>query len=119
VTLDFGSEPIQFPGDVPTSARLLSGGITDLNVMSRRQRFSHRLLRVQEPIKRDLGSDDIAVVLSLNGGTCLSCSGNTTSLDHGDAAVLMRTSDLSFEITPPSTGECYLILLCERRAQPG
>ncbi len=114
VTLDRDSDPIQFPGDIATSARLLSGEITDLNVMSRRQRFSHRLLRLQQPVSSDFDGDDIAVVLSLNGESRLSSSGNTVSLDHGDTAVLTRTTDLSFEVAPANSGACYLVLLREQ-----
>lgn len=36
VVLDPNTEPIHFRGDTPTSARLLAGEITDLNVMTRR-----------------------------------------------------------------------------------
>jgi environmental stress-induced protein Ves len=114
-TLDRDSDPIEFPGDAAASARLLSGEITDLNVMSRRQRFSHRLLRVQQPVASDFGSDDVAVVLSLNGESRLcSTGGDAISLGHGDAAVLTRASDLYFEITPLNASECYLVLLRER-----
>lgn len=115
VTLDRGSDPVQFPGDVASSARLLSGEITDLNIMSRRQRFSHRLLRVQKPVSRNFGGDDVAVAISLNGSTRLSSVGNTVLLGHGDAAVLSRTTDPSFAIASPNCGECYLILLREHR----
>jgi environmental stress-induced protein Ves len=45
-----GSEPARvvdkphfFPGDVATGATLLDGPITDLNVMTRRQRYHHRV----------------------------------------------------------------------------
>jgi environmental stress-induced protein Ves len=119
MTLDRGSDPVRFPGDAATSARLLSGEITDLNVMSRRKRFSHLLLRVQKATTRSFNSDDVAIVLSLDGETCLSSSGKNVSLDHGDAAVLTRAIDLSFEITPPNPGECYLVLLREQPNQPG
>ena len=115
VTLDRGSDPVQFPGDVASSARLLSGEITDLNIMSRRQRFSHRLLRVQKPVSRNFGGDDVAVAISLNGSTRLSSVGNIVLLGHGDAAVLSRTTDPSFAIASPNCGECYLILLREHR----
>ncbi|QFQ86075.1 HutD family protein [Paracoccus kondratievae] len=40
------SEPMAFAADVPTSARLLAGPITDLNVMTRRGAFTHRLTRL-------------------------------------------------------------------------
>jgi environmental stress-induced protein Ves len=35
--------PLAFPADAPTTARLAGGPITDLNVMTRRGRFVHRL----------------------------------------------------------------------------
>jgi len=53
ITVEPGSDPIRFPGDIPTSARLVAGEIADLNVMTRRGRFSHRLLRVREPTSCD------------------------------------------------------------------
>jgi uncharacterized protein len=118
ITLDRSSDPLPFPGDVATSARLLSGEITDLNIMSRRLRFSHRLLRVKQVIAGDFGSDDVAVVLSLNGESRLASSSETIALGDGDAAVLMRARDLSFEIIPPTSGECYLVLLREQSGQP-
>lgn len=38
--------PFHFPADVPTSARLLGGTVTDLNVMTRRDRCRHVVYRV-------------------------------------------------------------------------
>lgn len=35
--------PLAFPADAPTTARLTGGPITDLNVMTRRGQFVHRL----------------------------------------------------------------------------
>ncbi len=39
------SEPLSFPADAPTSATLIDGTITDLNVMTRRGRFTHLVRR--------------------------------------------------------------------------
>ena len=39
------SAPLAFPADAPTTARLAGGPITDLNVMTRRGAFRHRLDR--------------------------------------------------------------------------
>ncbi|MGV1958674.1 MULTISPECIES: HutD/Ves family protein [Rhizobium/Agrobacterium group] len=43
--LQRGSEPFSFAADLGINGRLLNGPITDLNVMSRRGRFTHRVQR--------------------------------------------------------------------------
>lgn len=45
VLLGTASPPFFFPGDRKTDAVLTSGGISDLNVMTRRGRFHHRVER--------------------------------------------------------------------------
>src|ERR1700688_1575410 len=88
VTLACGSDPISFAGDIETSARLVAGEILDLNVMTRRRRFSHELRRVAQPASCDLDGHDIAVVLSLDGSATLVSERDVATLDHDDAAVL-------------------------------
>lgn len=44
------SPPFSFPADAPATARLAGGPITDLNVMTRRGRFTHRLARHAAPL---------------------------------------------------------------------
>jgi uncharacterized protein len=116
VTVEPGSDPIRFPGDIPTSARLVAGEITDLNVMTRRGRFSHRLMRVREPTSCDFDGHDIAVVLSLDGSATLASKLDVATLDHGDAAILLRERDACFRIAPPAASDCYLVLLRKHRA---
>ncbi|MCX8997230.1 HutD family protein [Rhizobiaceae bacterium BDR2-2] len=43
IVLDSGSPPLAFPGDVAVRATLVDGPVRDLNVMTRRGRFSHRV----------------------------------------------------------------------------
>ena len=43
VELDPGAPPAAFPGDAPTAGRVLSGPVTDLNVMTRRGRVQATL----------------------------------------------------------------------------
>ena len=45
VSLQTDSTPYSFPADMPTTARLKAGAVTDLNVMTRRGRFTHRVER--------------------------------------------------------------------------
>jgi uncharacterized protein len=116
VTLQRGSDPITFAGDVATSARLIAGEITDLNVMTRRGRFSHRLLRILGPASCDFDGHDIAVVLSLNGSTTVASERDVATLDHADAAILVREREASFRIAPAVASDCYLVLLRKHRA---
>ena len=44
-----GSPPLAFPADVPTSATLLDGPVTDLNVMTRRATTRHALDVARHP----------------------------------------------------------------------
>jgi uncharacterized protein len=120
VSLERGSLPISFNGDVSTSARLTEGEITDLNVMTRRGRFGHQLRRIQTSMSCDLGGSDIAVVLSFNGSLKLTSGQDTARLDHADAAILTGMRDGSFRIVPSSSSDCYLVLLHEHQVtQPG
>ncbi|MFG6084091.1 HutD family protein [Paracoccus litorisediminis] len=50
-------DPLAFPADAPTAARLVQGPITDLNVMTRRGQYSHRLAR-------DAGPCDLRLILA-------------------------------------------------------
>jgi environmental stress-induced protein Ves len=115
VTLACGSDPISFAGGIATSARLVAGEIVDLNVMTRRRRFSHQLRRVAQPASCDFDGHDMAVVLSLDGSATLTSERDVATLDHGDAAVLARTCDGSFRMAPAVSGDCYLVLLREQR----
>jgi environmental stress-induced protein Ves len=45
--LTISSEPLSFAADAKTHAQLISGPITDLNVMTRRGRFSHVVTDIQ------------------------------------------------------------------------
>lgn len=116
VTLSSGTDPVRFAGDTPTSARLTNGAITDLNVMTRRGRVSHRLQRVSSATNCDFeDGDDTAIVVSLDSGTTVTSEQAAVTLHHGDAVVVARKDAIHFRIVP-GTGECYLILLRELRA---
>lgn len=119
VALDCNSEPIRFAGDTPTSARLTAGEIIDLNVMTRRGRFEHRLQRLCEPMRCDFDDHDTAVVIAHSGNVELTSPSNKADLAQGDAAMLTRADDASFRIAPAVSGRCYLVLLRECRDHAG
>lgn len=112
VTLSTKAEPVSFPGDTPTSARLTEGEITDLNVMTRRGRFRHRLLRIAKPTPCDFGGNDIAIVLSFDGTTTVTFGRDNATLELGDAALIRPATVKDLQISP--TTNCYLVWLREQ-----
>jgi environmental stress-induced protein Ves len=117
VTLSSDADPVSFPGDTPTSARLTAGEITDLNVMTRRGHFRHRLLRITTSVSYEFAEDDIAIVLSLDGMATVNCGRDSATLAHGDAALVSRAVNTGFQILPAAKS-CYLVWLREQRV-PG
>lgn len=63
-----GDPPFAFSADLPTAARLLGGPITDLNVMTRRARFSQELRRVDLVAGQRLDLPDSGGLLLLASG---------------------------------------------------
>jgi hypothetical protein len=112
VTLSSGINPVGFPGDTPTSAQLTAGEITDLNVMTRRGRFRHRLQHISSSTTCDFSGNAIAVVLSLDGSATVGAGSDSAMLDHGDAVVISRTTTTNLRVSP-ATGHCYVVWLSE------
>lgn len=71
VRLDRHSQPFAFAGDVPLQARLLDGPVTDLNVMSHRDRCSHRVQRLQVSGRKVIDTDAPIIALVCCSGTAL------------------------------------------------
>ena len=106
-----GSVPARFAGDVATSAKLISGPITDLNVMTRRGRFTHRLIQVKRTTSYDCtGGADVVLVLSLDGRTAVTSGDDEALLAHGDSVIVDQASMAEFQIDP-GTALCYLVAL--------
>jgi len=119
VVLDCNSEPIPFPGDTPTSARLLAGEITDLNVMTRRGRFEHRLRCISEPTRCDFDGYDVMLAVACSGNVELTLPKERITLADGDTAILTRAGDAPFRIAPAPSADCYLVLICTCRNHAG
>ncbi|WFU08695.1 HutD family protein [Rhizobium sp. CB3090] len=79
------SEPLSFAADAPTSATLIDGTIMDLNVMTRRGRFTHSVQRI---------SVDGTAEVTFKGGTSL---------------VRCHRGDAEIDGTALAGGDCLLI----------
>jgi hypothetical protein len=119
VLLNRISEPVRFADDTPTLARLSAGEIIDLNVMTRRGRFEHRLQRIREPARRDFDGHDIALAVAFAGKVELSLPHGKIDLADGDTAVLVRADDAPFMIVPRGSADCCLVLLRPWRNHAG
>ncbi len=79
------SEPLPFAADAPTSATLIDGTITDLNVMTRRGRFMHSVRRFAID-----GNDDV-------------------SFESGTTLVLCHRGNVEIDGTALDAGDCLLV----------
>jgi len=98
------SVPFSFSGDAKTEAVLQAGPITDLNVMTRRRRFSHRVTRVDEGGGIGFSADAALVILVVTGKAQVS----QLKLDPVDAVILdepTQCRDLRLETREP----CFVI----------
>ena len=105
VVLTRASAPLPFPADAATSARLVSGTIVDLNVMTRRGQWTHqvekRIVEGQHHLDAEGG---VTMLLSL-GNMRIESGDHAEELGRLDCAVLKGV----VLITSDMPAEAYLI----------
>jgi environmental stress-induced protein Ves len=92
VELTQSTDPYSFPADVATSATLLGGAVTDLNVMTRRGRYVARVREGGPRTVVPLVADTTCIVCAA-GSLVLRCTERPAQdayLDCGDAALFDR-----------------------------
>lgn len=88
--------PLSFPADVPTSARLIDGPVTDLNVMTRRHALKHRVRRLHVVGVLPIATSAREIVLFCHrGSVALATAGVSATLHALDTAVLQRPAALT------------------------
>jgi uncharacterized protein len=88
VTLVPESTPYAFPGDVPLSATLPDGPIEDLNLMTRRSQFAHRMQRLvlaAEPV--EFTCRHTVIVFAEHGGLDAQLAATALHASEGDTIV--------------------------------
>ena len=96
VELTRDSEPLAFSGDVAVDATLLGGAVTDLNVMTRRERSKHTMRRVRIEGSTELALEaplallvcaDAPLQVEVNAQTATLAPLDTLLLDDAPAAL--------------------------------
>jgi environmental stress-induced protein Ves len=103
------SEPVAFPADVPVEATLSNGGVTDLNIMTRRGVWTSKVTRRNLSSLADVrcGADACCFVMSLDACTLRGDFPDPT-LRPGDA-LLLRPGEVVRLFA--ADGPCRLIVV--------
>ncbi len=88
------SDPFHFPGDVAAEAGLLAGTITDLNVMSRRNRFRHIVRRI-------LVRERELITTAADSAAVFCCAGEVACSGEGVSGAPLQERDCVLFRTPP------------------
>lgn len=98
VRLDRTTPPYRFSADHPIECRIPAGPIEDLNVMTRRGHWTHRVTRraIAAPTRVDL-EGDVALLVSLARIRLSVDGGDTAELEPGDAVQFEAATTVTVE----------------------
>ena len=103
------SAPYAFPGDLAATATPLEGTVTDLNVMTRRDRLWHRVRRVATGQRTPLLNPGmIALVVCIEGPVRVALAGTAVELDVLDTLLVDQPATL-LAAAAPAAGQLLLI----------
>lgn len=109
VELTEASAPLSFPADARTSARLVAGSITDLNVMTRRGRLRHS-------VERLVPAGPVEVAGGRRGWTMLFCARGRLAVRGGAGAelgprdaLLATGGERPFAVEPSAPSLLFLV----------
>ncbi|MFC7064365.1 HutD family protein [Brucella rhizosphaerae] len=104
--------PFSFAADAKSGARLIEGTITDLNVMTRRGRFTHQVKRltiddsvIVEP------KNELMLIFCAEGSLDLKTDNGITHLGLHDCSIMSGEAQISLELI--GKGIAYLITIME------
>jgi len=102
------SPPHPFAADVPTRATLIGGTVVDLNVMTRRGAFGHRVSRLRaETVLAAVPAGTLRLLLARDVACSIEAAGSRFPLGHDDALLLEPGEAAVFR--PEPGGTLYVI----------
>lgn len=98
------STPLAFPADLPVMATLSGGTITDLNVMTRRGRLDHTVVRLAvDGMLQETIQAGTVLLVSRDGTVSCTYNGTQIALDHDDALLLQLDSPSALKLQGAGT----------------
>ena len=110
VTLQRASAPYAFPGEWDVEGRLVDGPIDDLNIMTRRGRWQHRMQRLSGPGQHRLSRGELLVLVARCDGWTAQSEGGSERIDTGDSVLLSGAGDVTLT-TGGASAEIFAIHL--------
>jgi len=108
------SAPYSFPGDRAAEATLLAGAVTDLNVMTRRDRLWHHVGRVVTGARTSLAlSGATALVVCAQGPVRVAAAGAVAGLGTLDT-LLIDQPPVLLDVTAAAPGQLVVIEIHRR-----
>jgi len=89
-------EPLSFPGESPYRASLLQGPISDLNVMTRRTRYSH-VVRGHRAAGTSIDRGNTRVIISLSDRLICAVDTESIALARLDSLLIQGTESVAVE----------------------
>jgi uncharacterized protein len=111
------SEPFSFRGEAMTHSTRIGGAVTDLNVMTRRERFSHRVSRVEARGELVMAADASAAMLFCIGGSLHVQSAHQAERLQSADSLLMHTPLTPLRLKSDPATLALWIEICARAIQ--
>ncbi len=116
VALTRGSEPVVFPGDVTAHATLIGGTVTDLNVMTLRNRYTHSMRSLRVARHGDFAVESpLALLICTDEPVQVEVNSQTVRLNALDSLLLDETP-MPMRISSDAPALTYLIEIRPVRA---
>ncbi|CCV06329.1 conserved hypothetical protein [Mesorhizobium metallidurans STM 2683] len=102
------SAPFSFPADVPTQAALIAGPITDLNVMTRRGRMTHKVERLVISTPLDIRTEAATTLVLCVDGTVTAGLAGAARLEPRDT-LMIGPDAREMRLEPARTAMLFMI----------
>ena len=119
VEVTAGSGPLAFRGDARTNATRIGGAVTDLNVMTRRQRFSHRVTRIDAWSELFPAADASVAMLFSSGASLRVASAQQSEILRNSDSLLMQRPFGSLRLSGDPAALALWIEICPRAVEKG